>query len=1642
MAIKEHWDILELILLSPNVEFEKDGAPKNTRIGHCRSQSFDLSSDIRVNTGSSNGRHDRSSSIGTKDEIVSNNNSNKNSDDSDSGSGEFNVEMAKRLAMLLYADCNLDNLTRLSFITSSVKQHQRQRQRAGAGEGIGTRERQGAMKIGKPVCIESKTDTFTGGTDDSGDDGDDLDGIHLDGLVATLDEMTPHDSDTDNDSDLANISDAQAGDEDSKQVNEENQLIKKEKEKEKQEEKNDKSGKNGKDGKAEDVKKEISMSDILNFKIALDTHLKESIFKIGCFMDLYYSIKDLEDNNGNVNDDNVDDDYNNENQNKNVGKQNKNGKKNKNKNKTSRNRNKNKKVTKKKSNKGKINNATLVLTKFISYFGEFEKNRKEKNASKFLLTGSNPFETRNDKSPKTLMDIINESRNIDLKQFLLSKYWNTIPITTATNASSNNQLSNDVLNDLKILKLTNTRINVNVNININEHDSCGPYGWPQLIPLNKSNGVSLRMTQFDKFECLLIGCYYLTVGMTDSEHCSQKKFFENLENRLDGCDLQKQIDIMKQEIEWSTLKSLIFSHMDVVINDRNDRNDNDNKKDDDVAVTTPQIVKTSSQEPEQEDKQEEKDETKQETRTEEKNYDVDIAIKLAMLLFSCDLVFDEMLKLSFVSKIYLLDKMQDKQEIERKMSKLRTILNEHFFNVVLEIGCFMDLYSILDKSMANDNGIGFEDDDEEEKETAGAIAMKFISYFGYFDDNNNNNNNNNNKNVLLKGKNAYGESGKTLSQKIQETNDTTLINFVLEKYFAAEDKSLEIEEKIRETIMNHSRYIHESFSKANEGLSSLENGDETAVKLFEKYYDKGGFGDKCTKDTFVSRMRTFIEAGRQKIPKDLKEKEGKKEKIQYPRNSYKNSRILNQLNSSNDSMSIVENHLKVLYDNICKLDSQERNKSKKKEKGKDDKTESKDDKQENKDESGKNEVKENENKEENDASAVGGVEVKGGAKSGKNGGAAGTEEGKNNNSNNNGGPGQDGSSSNNESNSFRARFCRYLASIFATNRKQQSEKSFSATVPNFLAILILQSSLFWEIADYMEKRRSIEENEEIQFEEITKFFKWGLLDVCAINKKGESLYHIAANNDDRDVLKLLLEIDNDINKYVIDDDERKTPLNTAMTKGHWQMVKDISLAKMGSKIKNKAKETEKIVTLNRGIAYHILDRFDEKDMNTKGLSGSSLMEQIVVKMEKLIADKLPISDHLLLACWKYERKTKKKVNRIWKAIKAQVLEICAEPQDDRDWYWFQLYIINSAIWYEEHDDDDDDDNLDEMKSEVESEKADKQKNTSDTRIVFDNLTEIVSKEIDSQRQTLFDEFKELGDDPDQQQSFDAMVQFKHYVVNDKDADEHGLRQDNERLLTFPNKLKFMNSNSFQNNMNNILKYKLKDLCDTRIYLSSLIIVAKTLNDSFHQSMRKMISKLNNNKCSYKAGPIKQLERAQAKAESDYASKPFPTSSHILDLLRGSLTYTDCNSLMKGVESVKEMIEENTDGRHGCVKRILRIKNTFLKNYTEHNKNNNSNSKNNSGIDGDDNSTDNKYGWMRKYGDIKFNVLIEHNGASMIGEIQFLLGMFSIFWVFGVDADFLPVRQRVQQFFFVCLCQCGCVCKHRNNNKKATIAINL
>ena len=260
-----------------------------------------------------------------------------------------------------------------------------------------------------------------------------------------------------------------------------------------------------------------------------------------------------------------------------------------------------------------------------------------------------------------------------------------------------------------------------------------------------------------------------------------------------------------------------------------------------------------------------------------------------------------------------------------------------------------------------------------------------------------------------------------------------------------------------------------------------------------------------------------------------------------------------------------------------------------------------------------------------------------------------------------------------------------------------------------------------------------------------------------------------------------------------------------------------------------------------------------------------------------------------------------------------------------------------------------------------------------TPIMFDHLKNLANKAIinlDAKTQ-LINEMKRLKGT--QSDSFDKMVNYKEVTPNDGQTMSNGLRQDSEQLMIFPNWAKFIRGDSsIDKQVKYLNEYGLKDFYDTKVYLPSLFIVANSLNEQFQKSMKNMISDSSykmGDKCLYTAAPVKQISRAQEKTESDYAINSFPTSAHVLDFIRCSLVYDDCDGLINGIDAFCKIIAKGE--KNNCVKKILRIKNMFIDRASQKKYQNNDE-------------------WWQRYNDIKCNVLIEYQGSSMIGEVKFLL----------------------------------------------------
>ena len=150
---------------------------------------------------------------------------------------------------------------------------------------------------------------------------------------------------------------------------------------------------------------------------------------------------------------------------------------------------------------------------------------------------------------------------------------------------------------------------------------------------------------------------------------------------------------------------------------------------------------------------------------------------------------------------------------------------------------------------------------------------------------------------------------------------------------------------------------------------------------------------------------------------------------------------------------------------------------------------------------------------------------------------------------------------------YECKFAKYYTSKFITSSSQQREEaSISATLTNFIAIYILQISMATRIADICEPGNSIRASG-------VPFWKWGVIDPCQLVKPRSGLtklgtvYYFAAKYGRENMLKSLSEhVDNDILKYTINNKDdyslsvfTESPLDAAMSNGHWQIVKYISL---------------------------------------------------------------------------------------------------------------------------------------------------------------------------------------------------------------------------------------------------------------------------------------------------------------------------------------------------------------------------------------------------------------------------------------------------------------------------------------------------
>ena len=158
--------------------------------------------------------------------------------------------------------------------------------------------------------------------------------------------------------------------------------------------------------------------------------------------------------------------------------------------------------------------------------------------------------------------------------------------------------------------------------------------------------------------------------------------------------------------------------------------------------------------------------------------------------------------------------------------------------------------------------------------------------------------------------------------------------------------------------------------------------------------------------------------------------------------------------------------------------------------------------------------------------------------------------------------------------------------------------------------------------------------------------------------------------------------------------------------------------------------------------------------------------------------------------------------------------------------------------------------------------------------LFKELLNITDSKKEKQQKLLKETIDKISND----EGWNKMILFEEYCICDP---EIGLRQDfihsietGEQILNYP-VLPYFDEKELK-------KSKLKNKYDITGYLSKLMVIANSLNDEFHETIKLLL--IDDVKCKYMEGPIKLLERCIHKAEVEYSDKIWPNTACLVKLL--------------------------------------------------------------------------------------------------------------------------------------------------------------
>eukprot|EP01083_Nonionella_stella_P161336 528300_1 len=433
---------------------------------------------------------------------------------------------------------------------------------------------------------------------------------------------------------------------------------------------------------------------------------------------------------------------------------------------------------------------------------------------------------------------------------------------------------------------------------------------------------------------------------------------------------------------------------------------------------------------------------------------------------------------------------------------------------------------------------------------------------------------------------------------------------------------------------------------------------------------------------------------------------------------------------------------------------------------------------------------------------------------------------------------------------------------------------------------------------------------------------------------GRTMLMMASEHGQYDICCMLINLGADVTMTTKYDDTRDAQY-FAHKMGHYHIERLLLISSFGGESSAKIKNVIKTFKTQQAIAADFIEYLDE--------SKSDWMENMVKYVCRLIEKKMAFSDDMLSLCWNYILRLDEEnvlESALWKVIISSCSEVI-EGKDSNYWYWFRQYMLKSTVWLQPDPTAKEDDKLDSLLI-----KHLFRMSFAQSKINNGILKQMEEKfEADWKSLIAFDVETNYGMNPRQDEISNGLM---------AKYSKEELSQNINPSSTF-----------------NALKHY-----DMNQYLPNLLLLCHIINDEFQDCVMTAFginattntTALNDttNCIKYRRGPIKQLVRCRAKCENDYRRAQFPSSAHVLDVVRCTLIFEDVNGLL---EELNGFVDKVRDNKCGVIREIVRVKNGF----------------------GEWNSSN------PNYCDIKVNVRIETaRHDAVIGEMQFLLRDMSIF----------------------------------------------